>query len=193
MNLDLRNRRTLVESLPKDFKIGVEVGTRTGWFAKYIVDHTNMTLYCVDPWEINPQLGNPEDSYKMFKFLTHSYKDRIIEVKDWSPKAAERFEDNSLDFIYIDAEHTYEAVKLDIPAWWSKLKKGGIMAGHDYSDNWPGVKKAVNEFVSEYNSYMITRPVQLLITGIVNNSFQSWNGDLDEFDGGENSWVIIKK
>lgn len=186
MNLDLTNRRTLIESLPKYFQFGVEVGTRTGWFAKYIVDHTNMTLYCVDPWETNPQLAEPEDSYKMFKFLTYPYKDRIIEVKDWSPQVTFRFANNSLDFIYIDAEHTYEAVKADITAWWNKLKQGGVIAGHDYSDNWPGVKKAINEFT--FNNHLEFR-----ITGTVNNSFESYNGCLNEFDGMESSWVIIKK
>ena len=42
-------------------------------------------------------------------------------------------------------EHTYEAVKRDISAWRKKVKKGGILSGHDYSQNWPGVVMAVNE------------------------------------------------
>jgi len=52
--------------------------------------------------------------------------------------------DISLDFVFIDAMHTYEAVKEDIRAWFPKIRSGGIVAGHDYS--WDGVKKAVDEF-----------------------------------------------
>jgi hypothetical protein len=55
------------------------------------------------------------------------------------------FEDRSVDAIFIDAGHSYEAVMKDLRAWHPKMKKGGIMAGHDYK-SFAGVKKAVNEF-----------------------------------------------
>lgn len=65
-------------------------------------------------------------------------------IKELSHEAADYFEDNSVDQIFIDAGHSYEAVKKDIEAWLPKMKKGGIMAGHDYWA-WEGVRKAVNE------------------------------------------------
>jgi hypothetical protein len=61
-------------------------------------------------------------------------------------EAAALYEDASLDFCFIDANHTYDCVSRDIDAWLPKVKKGGIFAGHDYVE-WPsfGVMRAVNE------------------------------------------------
>ena len=53
-----------------------------------------------------------------------------------------------LDFVYIDGEHTYEAVRADLEAWWDRIGDHGIMAGHDWTDQpvHAGVKRAVTEF-----------------------------------------------
>jgi hypothetical protein len=53
------------------------------------------------------------------------------------------FSDKTIDMVFIDANHTYDAVKADIEAWLPKVRK--IICGHDYADGWPGVKQAVNE------------------------------------------------
>lgn len=79
-----------------------------------------------------------------------------------SVKMAEAVKDGDLDFVYIDADHTYEAVKADIAAWWLKVRVGGTIAGHDYVKRaLPngvsfGVIQAVNEFTL---SLGITEPV----------------------------------
>lgn len=62
--------------------------------------------------------------------------------------AAKMLSDQQFDLVFIDADHSYEAVKADIEAWWPLVKEGGIMAGHDYDHNtrqWLGVYKAVHE------------------------------------------------
>ena len=108
-------------------------------------------------------------------------------VKQLSLEAAPRFADSTVDFVYIDALHTYEAVMSDLLAWWPKLRRGRIMAGHDYNPTkWPGVCQAVDEFVKE-NQLMVT------YTGIVGNALESCTGDIAEFDGNEQSWVILKE
>ena len=63
-----------------------------------------------------------------------------------SGEASTRYENASLDFVFIDADHSYEAVKRDIAAWLPKVKSGGVIAGHDYC-HWPGfgVIEAVTE------------------------------------------------
>ena len=80
-----------------------------------------------------------------------------------SHQAVLEFEDCSMDFIYIDADHSYEGVKYDVNAWWPKVKMGGIIGGHDYNMGWEaraphetptwrnahGVVTAVNEFVEQ--------------------------------------------
>lgn len=65
-----------------------------------------------------------------------------------SVTASRFFPDHSLDFVFIDAAHDYESVKQDIEAWLPKVKKGGVIAGDDFS-TWPGVAKAVNEIFPE--------------------------------------------
>lgn len=59
---------------------------------------------------------------------------------------AEVTEDHSCDLVYLDASHDRESVSEDILAWWPKVKRGGFLAGHDWSVNWPGVVEAVTEF-----------------------------------------------
>jgi predicted O-methyltransferase YrrM len=69
-----------------------------------------------------------------------------------SEQGSTLFQDNSVDFIFIDAMHTYEAVSDDLNKWFPKLKSGKMIAGHDY--DWEGVKKAVDEFFGVDNIYI---------------------------------------
>jgi hypothetical protein len=52
-----------------------------------------------------------------------------------------------MDFVFLDAEHEYMSVKQDIVSWWPWVKKGGVIAGHDYVKAWPGVCQAVDELI----------------------------------------------
>jgi cephalosporin hydroxylase len=68
-------------------------------------------------------------------------------IKATTYDAADLYQSNSLDFIFIDANHTYEGVKSDLERWYPKLKKGGLIAGHDFEINqWLGVVEAVRDF-----------------------------------------------
>jgi predicted O-methyltransferase YrrM len=68
-------------------------------------------------------------------------------IKATSKTASKKFADESLDVVFIDLTHTYEAVKEDIALWLPKVKKGGILGGDDYHENWPGVIQAVDELL----------------------------------------------
>jgi len=72
-------------------------------------------------------------------------------MKMTSLEAVKSFGDESVGFIFIDADHSYEAVKADIQAWLPKLKKDCIMCGHDYSKKFPGLMKAVDEIFGKPN------------------------------------------
>ncbi len=61
-------------------------------------------------------------------------------------KAAELFDAGECDFVYVDADHRYAGCKADIDAWWPKVKSGGILAGHDFCNEYNGVVQAVEEF-----------------------------------------------
>ena len=66
-----------------------------------------------------------------------------------SLEAANLYSDNSLDFVFIDASHDYVNVKKDIEHWYPKVKTGGIIAGHDYTDGWVDLVRAVDDFLFE--------------------------------------------
>ena len=79
--------------------------------------------------------------------------------------AASEFPDSYFDWIYIDGDHLYEAVRGDIEAWSVKVKPGGLIAGDDYEDGWwgEGVQRAVNEFVTDTNAELVTNGSQFII------------------------------
>ena len=79
-------------------------------------------------------------------------------MKMTTNEASTDFEDESLDFVYLDAGHMYADVKMDLEHWWGKVKKGGIFAGDDYFNGFVkqagysfGVRDAVDEFFGERN------------------------------------------
>lgn len=62
--------------------------------------------------------------------------------------------DHGMDFVFIDADHSYEGAKADITHWLPKVRKGGWIGGHDYNQKWPGVIRAVDEaFGSRVQTY----------------------------------------
>lgn len=84
--------------------------------------------------------------YKMYEYNVKNREEGkyITEVKGYSDKSANQFEDGYFDVVFLDADHTEEQVKKDIYAWLPKVRKGGIISGHDYVASQPGVIKAVN-------------------------------------------------
>jgi hypothetical protein len=83
--------------------------------------------------------------YYDYNIKESGVSDYIITMKGKSPEIADSFENESLDMVFLDANHAYESVIKDIDAWYPKVKKGGIFSGHDYIDSQPGVVKAVKE------------------------------------------------
>lgn len=78
------------------------------------------------------------------------FKDRLKILKMSTVEAADYVDDGSLDFCFIDADHSYEGVKADIIAWRSKVKPGGCLCGHDWKNIKKGnVEKAVREFFTD--------------------------------------------
>lgn len=84
--------------------------------------------------------------------LAGGVADRIKVIEAESTVAATRFPDESLDFVFIDADHHYEAVACDIAAWAPKVRPGGTLAGDDHTAEYPGVVRAVTEAFSGYDS-----------------------------------------
>ena len=85
-----------------------------------------------------------KENYEEFLENINEVPGIIDHIRGESIRVAELYENESLDFVFIDGNHIYEAVKADINAWFPKIKKGGVLAGHDYQ--FPGVRRAVDEF-----------------------------------------------
>ena len=144
----------------KFVEVGTWLGTSAAYMAVEIVNsQKDIQFYCVDLWtgsaEHSPAAAEefanyiavhtPDNKfYNEFIKNIEPVKQYILPIRKPTCKAAEDFEDNSVDFIFIDGSHDYESVKLDINAWYPKLKPTGIFAGHDI--NFAGVKQAVDEF-----------------------------------------------
>ena len=99
------------------------------------------------------QLG----SYSEFIENTKPVSYYVNSIKGWSVTVAKSYRDSSLDFVFIDADHSYQSVKNDLHAWFPKLNNRGVFAGHDYGDPTNGVKQAVDEFFGDINFYVEQR------------------------------------
>lgn len=128
----------------KNFKVGVELGVKEGYFSLYLLKHTTLNvLFSVDSWRDGWSNGKKE-AYKSLSYF--GGRSKILNMR--TSEAAKYFRENNIkaDFIYIDANHKYSAVKQDIEEWWPFVRPGGILAGHDYVEG-EGVIPAVDEFI----------------------------------------------
>lgn len=132
---------------------GAEIGVDKGYHAKEIQETLNpKILFLIDPWNNYMDMDSKEIIGEAHYQLTLSLfkgATNIGIMRNTSFEAVQAFPDKDLDFVYIDGEHTYEAVISDIVRWYPKVKKGGVLAGHDYHETVPGVVRAVNEFCTK--------------------------------------------
>lgn len=141
--------------------IGVEVGVDKGKNIKYLLDNCPniRKIYGIDPWTEYPALdqGNCNKNYLKALLNLRSYflDDNAEILKTHSLKAVKKFRDGSLDFAYIDGDHRYLQVVMDLNAWYPKVKPGGIFSGHDYRPEDTDVRKAVRTFCNGINQTQI--------------------------------------
>ena len=150
----------------KFVEVGVWKGRSISYLAVEVINvNKNQKIYAVDTWagseehidpsnlNYNPELAqNPDWLYNLYLQNIEPVKDIITSIRKPSLEAVNNFEDKSLDFVFIDAAHDYENVKADILAWLPKLKKTGILAGHDYYPGDP-VQIAVDEIFMFWDEY----------------------------------------
>lgn len=145
---------------------GVEVGVKVGEYSQALLTGwKGRTLYSIDPWKEFPggqytDMANVQQKvqdayYKKTCQTLAPFKERSVILRKTSAEAAATFSPGRFDFVYLDAQHHYEAVKEDIQTWWPLVKVGGILAGHDYVPDGLylagefGVIRAVNEFAHD--------------------------------------------
>ena len=182
-------RHNLLPFLPRGGVVA-EIGVARGDFSRLILDNnTPSKLHLIDPWEHQQRTdyandpnnvdGQAQESrYRgiLDKFAPEIAAGTVDIHRMYSQDAVTLFPDNYFDWIYIDALHTYDGVRDDLENYFCKVKDGGFILGHDYTNN-PnavhmgfGVIEAVNSFVmrkglsfvalsgDDWPTYVLTRP-----------------------------------
>jgi len=151
---------------------GVEIGVRNGDNSISILKNLDMAmLYCVDPYKPYKDISmyyskELQDKYYLEAFNKLGRKDNVTFIRKTSLQAKNSIPDN-LDFVYVDGDHSYQGVKLDLENYWPKLRQGGILGGDDYDGgHYYGVMKAVDCFIEKHNLV---------------------------FHGGKSDWWVVKK
>ena len=142
--------RTKIHELFKDrnIQIGAELGVANGWYSSYLNRHHKFKeFFCIDKWN-----DHHDDKERLNVIETFKNQDNVKILHMEFQEAINLFPDEYFDFIYIDTSHIYDQTKKELNLSFKKIKKNGIIAGHDYNQQWfPGVVQAVNEFAVENN------------------------------------------
>ena len=145
---------------------GVEVGVFRGVLSRYLLRKGVSRLFMVDNWlpaDVQPKhyketrdtcasltAAECASNEALARQVAASSGGRAVVLKMSSVEAARQINDGSMDFVFLDGDHSYEGLKADIAAWLPKVRKGGWIGGHDIDNPEPpfdftGVRKAVDE------------------------------------------------
>ena len=171
----IANRYDLLRRLPKGGVVA-EIGVFAGDFAAKILEIVcPEKLVLVDWWKPGPvaqgdvKTTGPENYRRvMDRFADAISAGQVVVVRQESSNAAEQFEDEYCDWVYIDADHNYDGVARDLAAWRAKVKRSGLILGHDYcepADRDYGIVRAVNEAVGRG---------ELEVIGVTGDAFPSF-------------------
>lgn len=165
-----------------DFRVGVEIGVDEGKYSEIICEaNPQMKMYGVDPYEL--YRGYTE--YETAEELKKAYEEaknclskfpKYIFVNKSSMDAVKNFADGSLDFVYIDANHADPYITWDIEGWSKKVKSGGIVSGHDYTEgnDWK-VVEAVNKHINDNHiKPWFILGLENTIPGTIRDDSRSW-------------------
>lgn len=166
------------------FKTGAEVGVETGAYSEILLkNNPGLKLYSIDPWKAyngfrDYTVQDKLDSlYKEAKARLAPYNCKI--VRKFSQNAVKDFADNSLDFVYIDGNHSFLNIASDIIAWTKKVRVGGIISGHDYAKHRKYMDIHVKQVVIAYTDAYFIKPWFVLgtyeeIPGQIRDNSRSW-------------------
>jgi hypothetical protein len=182
--------------------IGVELGVQHGFLSKaFLTRWPSCTEYMlVDLWA-------PQENYKDIANVDQKKQNEIMgraieSTKPWENKirmcrnytsvCVKNVPDDYFDFIYVDARHDFKGVYEDMEMWWPKLRKGGIMAGHDYVTQDDGPQQSGQDWTVNYDGTkdetgtVVKGAVDKFAAEICRQVTVSYR------EGGWNTWAIRK-
>lgn len=171
------------------FEWGVEVGVAAGEYSEVLMQaNPKLNLGGVDPY--SPYNGYRDyvrlGTFDSLESQAHARLDKYPKygfLKMTSLEAASKITDGSLDFVYIDANHSEPYVSQDITTWTPKVKVGGIVAGHDYarikasngqdSSNW-AVIPAITKYAKDHGLQLYIWGLEAKLAGLKRDDSRSW-------------------
>lgn len=167
------------------FRTIVEVGVCAGEYSEVLCRaNPKATIYGVDPFMPYSEYGDYQRQSSIDKYhdrargVSERFPNHHL-IEKMSVEGAKDFDDGSLDAVYIDANHRFEYVTADIHAWLPKIRKGGIISGHDYAKIRPPTNTHVYQVINGYTESRLIRPWFVLgsnamIPGQVRDLMRSW-------------------
>lgn len=146
-----------IVNLAQPGSLFVEIGSWKGKSSVFMAEKIkesgkNIEFYVIDTFDGTENEHEDYDEiknknlYDVYLKNIEPLKSYIKTVKGSSLDVHAQFNNNSIDFLFIDGDHTYKGVRSDLENWFTKVKAGGIIAGHDYTEPTCGVRMAVDQF-----------------------------------------------
>lgn len=161
------DRTKLLKYLPKG--TCAEIGVARAFYTKEIIENNQpQNLFLIDYWK-NFDLGyrdsnmvTDEEHEKRYQSIVENFTNNqtVSVIRDLSTSAASKFDNNFFDWVYIDADHSYDGCLQDLKAYDNKVKSNGYICGHDYfppgvGKKGFGVNEAVYDFIREQKYYFV--------------------------------------
>jgi len=142
------------------FKRGAEIGVYKAEYTEKFCQ-AGLIMYAIDPWRAFWGQGRTQQVQKRQDFL-YEHAQRVLApyistttiIRKDSMDAVSYFRDEALDFVYIDGDHNFKHIAMDIYEWSKKVKKGGIVAGHDYWSTNPKAQNVICQVKPVVNAYI---------------------------------------
>jgi hypothetical protein len=170
-------RETMIRHYLKEGMVGCELGVFAGEFAESLVRKLPKHLTLIDSWSSEEGMlfsgdvdGNngvslPQEQLYGLVVSRFAENPRVKILRGWTWEMIPTIPDFSLDYVYIDADHSYEGMKRDLKLIEPKLKPDGFLMGHDYEMNFAkanypwkfGVQQAVDEFCKDTDYKLIAK------------------------------------
>jgi len=187
--MKINSRNELPEVLLKrGLDVGAEIGVFKGEYTERFCK-AGLNIYAIDPWMPFWGQGRTQNKQEVqdgyfFEAIERlkPYSDSCTIIRKTSMDALADFKDESLGFVYIDGDHSFKHIAADIVEWEKKVKKGGIVAGHDYFNTAPHANNVLCHVKSVVDAYVDCFDKELYIYG-------------DEHGEGKErkkSWLFVK-
>jgi hypothetical protein len=170
-----------------NFNEGAEIGVERGLYSEVLCKaNPKLHLWGIDPWSKDayiPGISGVDQEQAGFEICYNEAVNRlkpynVTLIRKYSMDALDDFEDESLDFIYIDANHDFVNFTRDIDGWKNKVKMGGIVAGHDYAyfsyKKFNHVKRVIESYTRCYRMrpYFVIGGMEY--NGLKRDKYRSW-------------------